>query len=86
MSDGARRDPTPDYHYLGTFKSYVSMWNELIKQQCCQVEYSPLGLHHAFNFYAIHLCKEKMKSKWFISKVFAGKIPKRLYRTSNSTF
>jgi ubiquinone/menaquinone biosynthesis C-methylase UbiE len=54
---GTLKDPTPDYHYIGEYKSYLEMWSMLIEDKCIEVKYSPIGFNRSFNFYAIQIVK-----------------------------
>ena len=61
LSEGTLKDPTPEYHYIGPFKSYREMWEKLLRTLCLKSEYAPFGMIHkeSFNFYAIHLCRTR---------------------------
>ncbi|TRZ48755.1 MAG: class I SAM-dependent methyltransferase [Dehalococcoidia bacterium] len=61
LSEGILKDPTSSYHYIGEFKSYIEMWTNLLRKQCIDIEYSPVGIFPVFNFYAIHLCETKQE-------------------------
>ncbi len=62
LSEGILKDPTSTGrwgHYTGTFKTYLQMYEGMLKRKCEKIKYVPIGGCRATNFYAIHLCKTK---------------------------
>jgi len=55
LSEGTFKDPTPEYHYVGIYKSYQEIWEKLLRKHIIKTEYAPFGMIETLNFYAIHL-------------------------------
>jgi ubiquinone/menaquinone biosynthesis C-methylase UbiE len=57
LSEGTLQDPTPQYHYVGSFRSYREIWEKLLRGHIIKSEYAPFGISETFNFEAIHLVR-----------------------------
>jgi ubiquinone/menaquinone biosynthesis C-methylase UbiE len=56
LTEGKLKDPTPEYHYVGSFKTYSDMEKNLLRLSI-ETEYAPLRRVKSFNFYVIHLSR-----------------------------